>query len=122
MPEKLALFGGPKAAPTNPQALIAWPLITREDEEAVLDVLRSGNMSGTDISKQFEQEFGAWIGMPHCLAHCNGTAALQAAMFACEIGVGDELLCPSMPYWALSRGSKAKIIISCRSSRARRSP
>jgi len=102
MPEKLALFGGPKAAPTNPQALIAWPLITREDEEAVLDVLRSGNMSGTDISKQFEKEFGAWIGMPHCLAHCNGTAALQAAMFACEIGVGDELLCPSMTYWASS--------------------
>lgn len=100
MSEKLALLGGPKAATTDPQTLTKWPLITQEDENAVLEVLRAGSMSGTDISKQFEKEFGEWIGMPYCLAHCNGTAALQAAMFGCEIGVGDEMLCPSMTYWA----------------------
>ncbi|HQE84108.1 MAG TPA: DegT/DnrJ/EryC1/StrS family aminotransferase [Candidatus Hydrogenedentes bacterium] len=100
MAEKLALFGGPKAATTDPQELIKWPLITKEDEDAVLEVLRSGNMSGTDLTKQFEKEFGEWLGIPYCLAHCNGTAALQAAMFGCEIGVGDEMLCPGMTYWA----------------------
>ena len=100
MAEKLALLGGPKAATTDPQPLTKWPLITKEDEDAVLEVLRAGSMSGTEISKQFEKEFGEWLGMPYCLTHCNGTAALQAAMFGCEIGVGDEMLCPSMTYWA----------------------
>ena len=80
MAEKLALFGGPKAATTDPQELIKWPLITKEDEDAVLEVLRSGNMSGTDLTKQFEKEFGEWLGIPYCLAHGNGTAALQAAV------------------------------------------
>jgi dTDP-4-amino-4,6-dideoxygalactose transaminase len=100
MAEKLALLGGTKTAPSDSQPLLQWPHITKEDEDAVLEVLRAGTMSGTDISKQFEKEFGDWIGMPYCLTHCNGTAALQAAMFGCEIGVGDEMLCPSMTYWA----------------------
>ena len=102
MAEKLALLGGPKTVTGDLDSATKWPEITPEDEAAVLDVLRAGAMSGLDISKQFEKEFGAWIGLEHCLCHCNGTAALHAAMFAVGLGVGDELLCPSMTYWASS--------------------
>ena len=83
----------------NP-ALFHWPIVTEEDEQAVLQVLRAGKMSGTDITKTFEAEFASWMGVHHALAVCNGTAGLLAALWACEVGAGDEIICPSMTYWA----------------------
>ena len=96
----LALLGGPKAVPAENPDLFRWPIITEEDEQAVLAVLRAGNMSGTDVTRQFEREFADWMGLPHALAHPNGTTALQAAMWACGVRRGDEVVCPSMTYWA----------------------
>src|SRR4051812_49320725 len=97
---QLALHGGqPAVSPTN-EDIFHWPIVTAEDEAAVLDVLRRGAMSGTDITFQFEQEFAAWQGRKYALAHNTGTAALHGAMFGCEIGVGDEIIGPSITYWA----------------------
>lgn len=100
MSVELALFGGPKAVLEDSPDTFRWPIITAEDEAAVLEVLRAGNMSDTNVTRQFEKEFGEWYGMPYCLAHCNGTAALLGAMFACGVGAGDEIICPSVTYWA----------------------
>lgn len=97
---RLAALGGPKAVQTPPGDLFTWPIVTREDEEAVLDVLRRGAMSGTDVTRQFEQEYAAWQGSKYALGHSSGTAALHAAMFGCRVGVGDEIICPSITYWA----------------------
>jgi dTDP-4-amino-4,6-dideoxygalactose transaminase len=97
---KLALLDGPKAVQSPPDDLFTWPIVTREDEEAVLDVLRRGAMSGTDVTKLFEAEYAAWQGATYALGHSSGTAALHAAMFACGVGVGDEIICPSITYWA----------------------
>jgi dTDP-4-amino-4,6-dideoxygalactose transaminase len=80
--------------------IFTWPIITQEDEQAVLDVLRRRAMSGTDVTKQFEQEFAAWMGMKYGLGAPNGTDSLRAAMWACGVGAGDEIICPSMTYWA----------------------
>ncbi|MFQ3620670.1 MAG: DegT/DnrJ/EryC1/StrS family aminotransferase [Spirochaetales bacterium] len=88
-----------KEISSNP-ALFHWPIVTEEDEQAVLQVLRAGKMSGTDITRVFEAEFAAWMGVSHALAVCNGTAGLLAALWACELGAGDEIICPSMTYWA----------------------
>ena len=96
----LAINGGPKAVHTPPGDIFKWPIITKEDEEAALEVLRAGKMSGSDVTKLFEQEFAQWHGVQHALAHNTGTAALFGAMFGCRMGVGDELICPSMTYWA----------------------
>jgi len=100
MAQKLALLGGPKAVTKDWAESVRWPIITSEDEKAVLEVLRSGDMSGTDVTKQFEQEFAEYHGVPYALAYCNGTASLLGAMFACGVGAGDEIICPSMTYWA----------------------
>lgn len=97
---KLSIHGGPKSMTNDSGDLLTWPIVTEEDEQAVLDVLRQGKMSGTDITKKFEQEFAAWIGMKYALGYCNGTASLHAAMWACGVGAGDEIICPSMTYWA----------------------
>jgi perosamine synthetase len=89
-----------KAVVSEEEDMFTWPIITKEDEDAVLDVLRKGGMSGTDVTKQFENEFAVWQGTKYALGYNNGTAALHSAMFACKIGVGDEIICPSVTYWA----------------------
>lgn len=104
--EPLAILGGPKAVDAQPpRELFHWPIVTSEDEQAVLDVLRAGTMSGSDITRQFETEFAAWMGTKHALAFCNGTAALLASFWACGVGAGDEIICPSMTYWASATGA-----------------
>ena len=100
MTEKLALFGGPKAVRTDPGDMFVWPIITKEDEDAVLDVLQRRAMSGTDVTVRFEKEFAKWQGTEYALGFSSGTAAIQTAMFACKVGVGDEIIAPSVTYWA----------------------
>ncbi len=80
--------------------LFHWPIVTAEDEAAVLDVLRRGSMSGWSLTKEFESDMAEWFGTRYALGACNGTASLQAAMFGCEIGAGDEVICPGFTYWA----------------------
>ena len=100
--DRLAVHGGSPAVVRSEkdERLFHWPIITNEDEQAVLDVLRAGSASGTDITKTFELEYAAWQGSRYALAACNGTAALLASMWACEVGAGTEIICPSMTYWA----------------------
>ena len=101
--QPLAILGGPKAVPVDHRDLFfPWPIITQEDEQAVLDVLRSGNMSGTNITREFEKEWSAYEGVKYSLAHPSGTSALLACMFGCGIGRGDEVITPSLTYWATS--------------------
>ena len=97
---RLALFGGPQAVQSDPGDTFTWPIITQEDEEAVLEVLRRGGMSGREVTMEFEEEFTAWQGTEYALGFSSGTAALHAAMFGCKVGVGDEIICPSLTYWA----------------------
>jgi len=97
---KLALLGGPRAVRSDPGDIFDWPIITREEEEAVLEVLRRGAMSGTDVTMKFEEEFANWQGSRFALGFSSGTAAIHAAMYGCGVGVGDEVICPSLTYWA----------------------
>lgn len=101
---KLALLGGRKVIEDGNFAgdMFKWPIVTKEDEDAVLEVLRRGAMSGGDITRQFEKEFAEWQGTKYALAYSNGTESLRAAMWACGVGAGDEIICPSITYWASS--------------------
>jgi len=98
--ESLALFGGAKAVQSEPGDLFTWPIVTSEDEEAVLDVIRRRAMSGTDVTVEFEKEFARWQGTRHALAFSSGTASIQTALFACKVGVGTEIIAPSFTFWA----------------------
>lgn len=100
MISKLALLGGVKAIQLDPEDIFTWPIVTKEDEDAVLEVLRKGTMSNTDVTMQFEKEFAQWQGTRYALGCNNGTNAVHAAMFGCKLGVGDEIICPSLTYWA----------------------
>jgi dTDP-4-amino-4,6-dideoxygalactose transaminase len=96
----LAIKGGSKSVTSDPGTIFSWPIVTQEDEDAVLAVLRRGAMSGLDVTRQFEAEMGQWMGLPYALGVCNGTAGLLAAMWACGVGAGDEIIGPSITYWA----------------------
>ena len=97
---KLAIHGGSPAITDTSEETIHWPIITEEDIAAVTDVVRNRLMSGTDITKAFEKEWAAYNGTAYALGCCNGTAALLAAMWACGVGAGDEVICPGLTYWA----------------------
>jgi dTDP-4-amino-4,6-dideoxygalactose transaminase len=98
---KLALLGGEKTVTIDEsEEMFHWPIVNQEMKDAIVDVLEDGNMSGLDISKKFETGFAKWHEIKYALAHSSGTAALHAAMYGVGLGVGDELICPSITYWA----------------------
>ena len=97
---KLALYGGKPILDYWPKELFHWPIVNDAMRQAQLDVLNSGNMSGTDISKKFEAKFAEWHGMKYALTHNTGTSSLIGAMYGVGLGPGDEVICPSVTYWA----------------------
>ena len=52
--------------------------------------------SGGAAAGQLEQELARASGVPHAVAVASGTAALHAALSACGIGPGDEVLVPAL--------------------------
>ncbi len=98
--QELAIFGGPKAVKKAEPELFHWPIVTEEDEQAVLEVLRAGSMSGLDITRKFEEEFAEYLGVKYALGHSSGTLSLLVAMYASGVGRGDEVICPSITLWA----------------------
>ncbi len=100
MKSPLAIHGGPKSVTLDPGDIFTWPILTAEDEEAVLDVLRRRAISGSDVTRESEREFAAWSGRQFALAYPNGAEAVRAAVWACGLGAGDEMICLSMTYWA----------------------
>ena len=73
----LAIHGGPKAVASDPGDLFAWPIVSERDEAAVLDVLRRGAMSATDVTRAFEGDLAEWFGTEHALCSSNGTQAIR---------------------------------------------
>ena len=96
----LALLGGDKTITKDNSDMFKWPIVTKEHEEAVLEVLRKGGMSGTDVTMKFEDEYAKEIGMKYALASNTGTAAIHCGLYGLGVCVGDEVICPTLTYWA----------------------
>jgi perosamine synthetase len=97
---KPAILGGEKAVTLSQAEANRYPIITSEDEEAVLEVLRSGQLSTHPVTRRLEDDYRERFGVRHALAHCNGTAALLAAFFGLNLQAGDEVIVPSATFWA----------------------
>ena len=98
--EQLALLGGEKSVKSKAPDIFTWPIVTDRHEQAVLDVLRTRQMSGNEITREFEKRYARMLGRKHGLAYPNGTSAILGAMYGLGIGLGDEVICPSITYWA----------------------
>ncbi len=71
-----------------------WPSFTTEEADAVSRVLLSNRVNywtGSEC-REFEKEFSAWCGAKYAVALANGTLALDLALKALDIGVGDEII------------------------------
>ncbi|MDF1594431.1 MAG: aminotransferase class I/II-fold pyridoxal phosphate-dependent enzyme, partial [Desulfobacterales bacterium] len=72
----------------------AWPYFEDDEVIAAAAVLRSGKINqwtGREIEK-FQQEFAAYCGVRHAIALANGSVALELALYALDIGPGDEVI------------------------------
>jgi perosamine synthetase len=80
---------------------LALPDLGGNEEKYVLEALRSGWISskGSFVS-HFEAEFAAATGSDYALAVCNGTSALHLALLGLGVGVGDEVIVPSLSFVA----------------------
>lgn len=81
------------------------PLLGREEEGAVIEVIRSGILTnaspeGGPNSRAFEGELAGTLKAKHCIVANSGTAALQIALMAAGIGEGDEVIVPSFTFIA----------------------
>jgi dTDP-4-amino-4,6-dideoxygalactose transaminase len=64
----------------------------QEVDAAIRRVLESGwYVLGKEI-EAFEKEFAAYVGARHCVGVANGTDAIEVALRALGIGVGDEVV------------------------------
>ena len=71
-----------------------WPSFTQAEADAVSQVLLSNKVNywtGTEC-REFEKEFATWADSNYAIAMGNGTLALDVALQALEIGVGDEVI------------------------------
>lgn len=71
-----------------------WPSYTEEESVAVSKVLLSNKVNywtGTE-ARNFENEFASYVGVKHAVALSNGTVALDLALKALNIGLGDEVV------------------------------
>jgi perosamine synthetase len=71
---------------------LARPVLGPEEEAAVIEVLRSGQLSLGPRVPEFEREFAEWVGAPHACAVSSGTAGLHLALRAVGVAEGDEVV------------------------------
>jgi dTDP-4-amino-4,6-dideoxygalactose transaminase len=96
---RLALDGG---KPVRKEPFLPWPLFTEDEIETVANVLRSGKVNYWTGSQGhlFENEYAAFLGTKYAIAVANGTVALELALYALGIGLGDEVIVTSRSFIA----------------------
>jgi perosamine synthetase len=71
---------------------LAKPVIGAREEELVLEVLRSGQLSLGPRVPAFEEAFAARVGAPFACAVSSGTTGLHLALRAVGVSEGDEVV------------------------------
>jgi dTDP-4-amino-4,6-dideoxygalactose transaminase/nucleoside-diphosphate-sugar epimerase len=88
--QRPAIVGGdPIRADFLPFAL---PLLGKEEEDEVIDTLRSGWLTRGPKTARLEEMFKDYIGCKHAICVSSCTAALHLCLAALGIGKGDEVI------------------------------
>ena len=70
---------------------LARPELGEREEQLLLEVLRSGQLSLGPKLDQFENDFGEWLGGGYAVAVSSGTAALHLVLRYIGVGRGDRV-------------------------------
>jgi len=84
----------------NNTSFAPWPSFSKEEAQAIYDVLLSNRVNywtGSE-GKKFEIEFAKWCDVKYAIALSSGTVALDAAFKALEISQGDEVIVTSRTF------------------------
>jgi perosamine synthetase len=79
---------------------LARPVLGEAEEQAVLEVLRSGQLSLGPCVPAFETAFAARVGAPLASAVSSGTAGLHLALRAVGVRDGDEVVTSPLSFVA----------------------
>lgn len=80
----------------NESIPVNQPLLNGKERQYLNECIDGGWISSEGpFVKRFEEEFAALLGRKHAIAVCNGSAALDAAVAALQIGAGDEVILPT---------------------------
>lgn len=71
---------------------IARPQMGDEEKELVWSALSSGSLAQGARVRELEEQFAAFIGVPHAVATSSGTTALHLALLGYGVGPGDEVI------------------------------
>lgn len=76
------------------KAFSVWPCFEQDELDVVQKVLQSGKVNywTGDEGRTFEKEFAEFVGTKYAIALANGTVALELALYALDIGSGDEVI------------------------------
>src|SRR5229473_68913 len=87
----------------------------KEEQEAVLEVMRAGAPSCGPKVKRFEEEFAKYCGTQYGLAVTSGTTGLHLAMIAAGVGPGDEVITTPVSWIATANAAAvlgAKVVFA----------
>ena len=98
--EKLALLGGTPAVTPELAAGGVRPCVSGKAIENAGRMMAAGEISISPAVRELEEKFAEWLGIQHVLAVCNGTTAIQEALYAAGVCPGDEVIVPSYTFWA----------------------
>lgn len=91
----------PAEAAGTKMILTAGPSISEREAFYAWDAARNGwNSKWSGYLTAFEQSFGEYVGVSHCLATSCCTGALHIALAALEVGPGDEVIVPDVTWVA----------------------
>lgn len=79
---------------------LSRPNIVEKDIEAVVEVLKSGNLVQGKHVQEFEQKIAKHNSSEYVTAVSNGTASMHLALVSLGIGPGDEVILPAFSYIA----------------------
>jgi perosamine synthetase len=75
---------------------LSGPYLDAREEDAVIEVLRSGRLSLGPTIDRFEEAFASAVGAPYAAAVSSGTAGLHMLCVSAGITAGDEVI--TSPY------------------------
>ena len=78
----------------------AKPLLGKEEEETVIEVLRSGMLAAGSWVREFEDAFGKYNHSRNAVATSSGTTALHVMLEALNIGAGDKVFVTAFSFIA----------------------
>lgn len=92
------ILGGPSVRAGK--AWPDWPQHGNSESEALKATLESGKWSAArgEAASRFAAKFAAFQDARYGIALANGSVALEAALGACGIGPGDEVLVPGLTF------------------------